>query len=614
MRMKGCIPTTSLAWGFLAMGLASGCDTTGPAAISVAIDPPNVTLDAGSTQLFTANVENDLAAQGVTWSITGCSGSAACGSLTNVTNFAATYIASESLYTGALGITATSVADPTKSFTATVAVVAAISVYVSPSDVSLQAGGRQDFTATVANDSHTAGVSWSMTGCVGGAAVCGSLTNLTSAGATYVAPALVPADVHLSVAATSLSDHTKSFTVAITVNAVAVFVSPETVSVAVKDTQPFIATVTNDPANAGVMWTLTGPGCSGPTCGTLLAATSASGAAVGYVAPAALPDPRTVTLTAVSVTDKTKSASTTLTITPPVILVTVSPQVSEVALSAQQQFIATVAKDSANAGVTWTLSGGGCAGAACGTLSAPSSASGAPVTYTAPAIVPLSDTVTVTATSVTDPSKTATVTFAITSLVAVTITPTGFVGVDVGTTQQFGATVSNDPGSLGVTWTVSGSGCAGADCGTISPAGTYTAPAVVPTPVTVTITATSVTDYTKSASATVVITTPGVLTLVVSPASLRICTAGLPLPCRNHNRTITAYVFNDPGNGGVAWSAGLGSISPTTSASGTAVTYTAPSRTVGSTFVKATSVDDPTKSASVTVTLIVAPHPPGGRP
>ncbi len=69
---------------------------------------------------------------------------------------------------------------------------------------------------------------------------------------------------------------------------------------------------------------------------------------------------------------------------------------------------------------------------------------------------------------------------------------------------QFTATVQNSTNSA-VTWSLSGTGCSGAACGTISTAGLYTAPVSVPNPATVTVKATSVADSSKSASATVTI-------------------------------------------------------------------------------------------------------------
>jgi hypothetical protein len=52
-------------------------------------------------------------------------------------------------------------------------------------------------------------------------------------------------------------------------------------------------------------------------------------------------------------------------------------------------------------------------------------------------------------------------------------------------------------------WSVAGTGCSSASCGTIDATGRYTAPATVPDPAIVTVTARSVVDSTKSLEATV---------------------------------------------------------------------------------------------------------------
>jgi len=71
---------------------------------------------------------------------------------------------------------------------------------------------------------------------------------------------------------------------------------------------------------------------------------------------------------------------------------------SSVVVNSQTAVTATVANDSANAGVTWSCSPAG----SCGSFSSPTSASGVAVTYTAPASI--ANTVTITATSVTSPT------------------------------------------------------------------------------------------------------------------------------------------------------------------------------------------------------------------
>lgn len=75
-------------------------------------------------------------------------------------------------------------------------------------------------------------------------------------------------------------------------------------------------------------------------------------------------------------------------------------------------FTANVANDSANAGVTWTVT---CGSAACGSFSSSSTASGTATTYTAPATIPSGGSVKVTATSVTDASQSASATITITA-------------------------------------------------------------------------------------------------------------------------------------------------------------------------------------------------------
>ena len=76
---------------------------------------------------------------------------------------------------------------------------------------------------------------------------------------------------------------------------------------------------------------------------------------------------------------------------------------TEMTVSEQCGIAATVSNDNKNQGVTWTAT---CESANCGTFTpVGTSGSGVPITYTSPATAPTGDTVTVTATSVTDPTK-----------------------------------------------------------------------------------------------------------------------------------------------------------------------------------------------------------------
>jgi hypothetical protein len=171
------------------------------------------------------------------------------------------------------------------------------------------------------------------------------------------------------------------------------------------------AVVSNDSANAGVKWAVS---CGSSQCGSLSAASTASGVPTKYTAPATAPKPATITVTATSMADSTQSASAAITISTPSAPITVTlnaPPASLVA-SATAALTATVANDNANAGVTWSVT---CGSGQCGSFSPTTTPSGTATTYTAPAAVPTPATVTVTATSVSDTTKSASASVTITA-------------------------------------------------------------------------------------------------------------------------------------------------------------------------------------------------------
>jgi len=195
-------------------------------------------------------------------------------------------------------------------------------VFVSQTVTSLQTSATASLAASVNNDSANAGVRWTVS-C--GSTACGSFSSATTASGsttTYTAPAAVPSGNTVTVMATSVTDATKSVSQTITITAptpvIAVSLSGAPPSLLISTTASLTATVTNDSANAGVKWTVT-CGSTGSTapCGSFSAATTASGTATTYTAPAAVPTGNVVTVTATSVTDATKSASASITITAP---------------------------------------------------------------------------------------------------------------------------------------------------------------------------------------------------------------------------------------------------------------------------------------------------------
>jgi hypothetical protein len=344
-------------------------------------------------------------------------------------------------------------------------------------------------------------------GVAGGNATVGTV----SSSGLYTAPAAVPGS-GVTVTATSVADPTRSASANVTVlAAVSVGVSPPTANVQLSQNQNFSAKVTNDPGNLGVTWSLSGGGCSGTACGTLSNATTAL---VTYTAPAALPSPATVTLTATSKRDGTKSNTAIITLTAPVIVVKVLPPTASVNTGGTQNFTVNVQNDSQNKGVSWSLLGGGCSGTACGTLTNVTTAS---LTYNAPSTAPNPATVTLTATSIADGTKSGTATITVNAFstdITVSVSPKRG-GLVTKQTLPLKATLANDTGNAGVTWSFTSTG--GTSGGSISPTSsisnqsvTFTAPSSAGV---VTITATSVADGSKTAVATIGVTNQaGVLT------------------------------------------------------------------------------------------------------
>ena len=128
--------------------------------------------------------------------------------------------------------------------------------------------------------------------------------------------------------------------------------------------------------------------------------------------------------------------------------------------------------------------------------------------YVAPATPPANGIITLYAASTSSPNKFSSVSLTIGgNPISVSLAPAPPGTLMVGASTQLRAVLNNDADNAGVNWQVI---CASSDCGSFTPtqtgsgiATTYTAPKVAPTGGTVQVTAISVTDPTKTASATI---------------------------------------------------------------------------------------------------------------
>jgi len=431
----------------------------------------------------------------------------------------------------------------------------AISVTISTTPVAMVAGATQTFTASVANDSASAGVNWTA-----------SVGSITASG-VYTAPTPV-ATATATITATSKTDTSKIATVTVTLTPVSVAITTTPVAMVAGAMQSFADTITGDTTlNAGVNWTAS------------VGSITASGV---YTAPTPVAT-ATATITATSKTDTSKIATVTVTLTPIVVTIPTTP--TAIAGAGTEAITATLTGDTTlNAGVTWSINAGG------GTLTSVTTTS---VTYNAPLPVTTATAV-ITATSKTDTTKSTTITIPLTPISVGAVTPAS-ISLGVGSIQNFtGAAVSNDSSNSGVTWSISPATGAGS---IVSTTGVYTAPTIViSTATTVTVTATSVKDTSKSATAT--ITLQPITIAAVTPASVSLNGGG--------TQTFTgAALTYDGTNSGVTWSispaTGEGTINSFTGA------YSAPAVISGTlpvtVTVTATSAKDTTKTATATITL-----------
>jgi len=430
--------------------LAPSVEVSLTPSVAVSLTPSAAALTASASRQFTATVTGTSNTT-VLWSVSPAMGT----------------ISSTGIYTApaspasvqSVTVKATSTADPTKFATATVALTPSVTVSLTPSMTALTGSEVEQFSATVTGASNTT-VFWSVSPAVG---------TISSTG-IYTAPASITSPQNISVIATSIADPTKSAIATVMLSPpLAVSLNLSTISLTASQNQQFSATVTGS-SNTAVTWSVH------PAVGTI--------SSVGvYSAPASIVIAQNVTVTATSVADTTKSASATVMLMPSV-TVSLTPPMVSLLPSQNQTFTATVAGTS-NTGVAWSFS------PALGGLAS----GGSTAAYVAPSTAPASQSVTITAASMADPSRTAIAVITLLKAVTVSLSPSTASVAPTGT-QQFSATVLGTTNTA-VTWSINPS------VGTISTAGLYMAPANISAAQTVTVTAQSVASPTQSASASV---------------------------------------------------------------------------------------------------------------
>jgi uncharacterized protein (DUF1800 family) len=311
-------------------------------------------------------------------------------------------------------------------------------VTVTPASGNIRTGGTQLFTATVTGMSNT-GVSWSVNGIPGGNDTVGTIIG----NGNYSAPLGLPTPDNITVTATSIADSTQSGNAAITLQnpmPVLTSVTPPSVTVAA-----FTLTVNGTGfVNAAVVNFGSTPLTTTFISSTQLTATGTATASQAGNVPVTVtnPNPGSATSNSISVLVSVPNSN---------IKVTVSPASVALVTDGTQLFTATVV-GTTNTAVTWSVNGETGGDVTIGTIDINGN-------YFAPDNITNPNLVTITATSVADPTKSgnATVTFLNPVPVLTSVTP-GTIGLGAfqislnGTGFVNTSTINSSIGPLTVTY------------------------------------------------------------------------------------------------------------------------------------------------------------------
>ena len=491
-----------------------------------------------------------------------------------------------------------------------------ITVTIAPISGTVLLGNTLPFSASVTNSSDTS-VFWSVNGISGGSPQVGTITP----DGLFTAPADFPPGGKVQVTATSHADSSKSSTAAVSVSSdIAVSFSPVSSSVELGALQSFHASIiSSGKPDSAIRWSLSGPACPN-NCGAI----DANG---NYTAPTILPSAPAVTLTATSAADPSKQNSTTLTIASHFTLQLAAPSSLQPGITAA--IVATltpVPGSGPSAALSWSLSGSGCSGNACGILSVitTQSAGGGAIAdtanYTAPATPPQPNTIVITVTPQADPSKQTQATITIQPGASLSLLPTTatlaanhrvrLTATENGTTgSSLAWSVNGIPGgnaAVGQLCVIGSSPCQGVTSGTATQVD-YVAPGAIPStnPVSVQVSLAGNSAISSSAQITVL----NHILVTVFPSSVTLPPLGV--------QGFTASVLGTS-NQAVVWEV-QGSVCTVSGVCGYITpggTFTAPSAppTPNTIQIVALSQDDSSQSGATNVTIstganILSLHP-----
>jgi hypothetical protein len=239
-------------------------------------------------------------------------------------------------------------------------------------------GTSAQFTATVTGTTNTA-VTWSVNQVTGGNAQTGTI----STAGLYAPPAAMPSSPTVTITATSQANTADSQSIQVTLQAAGAISISGPLTVTLGAQEQYTATVTGLDSQA-VTWSVNGTSGGSAQIGTI----SSSGL---YTAPTTMPSSPTITIAATSQSNSTISQSTQITLQVPDSI----SGPSTVTVGTYAQYAASVGGTSQS--LTWSVNQVTGGNAQVGTISSTG-------LYTAPDAMPSTATLTIAASSSTDPT------------------------------------------------------------------------------------------------------------------------------------------------------------------------------------------------------------------
>ena len=577
-----------------------------PPQISVTIAPNSSTVLLGNTLTFSATVANSSDTS-VFWSVNGISGgSPQVGTISPDGLFTAS---ADLPPGGKVQVTATSHADSSKSSTAGVTISSDIAISLSPVVSSVELGALQSFHATVTSSGKPdPAIHWSLSG-----SACPNNCGAIDANGNYTAPAILPSAPVVTLTATSVADPTKQSSTTLTISSHFTLQVAAPSSLQPGVTSAIVATLTPVPGSspsAVLAWSLSGSGCTGSTCGILSVITTQStgGGAIAdtanYTAPATPPQPNTIVITVTPQADLSKQTQVAIAIQAGPNL-SLSPTTATLAANHRVTLMVTENGGTGSSlvwGVNGIPGGNSTVGQLCVVASSPcqsvTSGTATQVDYIAPGVIPSSNPVSVQVAIAGNPAISSSAQITVLNHILVSVSPNS-VALPPLAVQAFTASVLGTANQA-VVWQVQGSACSvSGACGSITPSGTFTAPAAQPAPNTIQVVAISQDDSTQSGVASVTISS-GSNILSLHPSSVYAGGAnGFTLTIDG-----SGFVPSNPGPGSTLFIAGSARVTTCNSANSCSAPVT--STDVAQPGNISIQIQNPSGTLSNIVSLVVA--------